>query len=75
MPLFPSIAIIPNTLKMKKEPSKAKTREQIAEEYGISSRTLSRLLKNNNISLPRSLIYPKDQLRIYKTFGDPIEHV
>ena len=57
---------------MKRLNLKAKTREQIASEYGISTRTLRRLFKTHNIILPRRLIYPKDQLKIYETFGNPI---
>ena len=50
---------------------KAKTREQIAREYGISPRTLRRLLKRHNIKLKNRLVYPKEQLKIYDTFGNP----
>jgi len=60
---------------MKTIPLKAKTREQIAEEYGISTRTLRRLFKSHHIKLSQRLIYPKEQLKIYKTFGEPIRHV
>ncbi|MEM7187092.1 MAG: helix-turn-helix domain-containing protein [Bacteroidota bacterium] len=49
----------------------AKTRQQIAEEYGISPRTLRRWLKNSNIQLPNRLLGPKEQLKIYQEFGDP----
>lgn len=50
---------------------KAKSREQIANEYGISARTLKRWLKKNKIFIKRGLICPKDQELIYKTFGNP----
>ena len=56
---------------MKKESSKAKTREQIAMEYGICTRTLRRLLLSQKIILPKHLIYPKEQKRIYNAFGNP----
>lgn len=49
----------------------AKTRQQIAQEFGISARTLSRWLKKTNITLPNRLLGPKEQLLIYKEFGDP----
>jgi len=49
----------------------AKTRQQIAQEYGISTRTLSRWLLKTNITLPSRLLGPKEQLLIYNEFGDP----
>ncbi|MEO1515855.1 MAG: helix-turn-helix domain-containing protein [Bacteroidota bacterium] len=51
---------------------KFKTRQQIADEYGISPRTLRRWLKTYNINLPRRLVSPKDQLVIYSVFGKPV---
>lgn len=52
-------------------PHKTKTRQQIAEEYGITPRTLRRWLKKNKIELPKRLICPNEQKLIYKTFGPP----
>lgn len=49
----------------------AKTRQQIADEYGISRKTLSRWLKKVSIVLDGYLIAPKEQELIYQTFGDP----
>lgn len=49
----------------------AKTRRQIADEYGISPRTLKRRCEKNGIDLPSGLIYPKDILLIYKKLGWP----
>lgn len=49
----------------------AKTRQQIADEYGISRKTLSRWLKKADIDLEGYLISPKEQALIYETFGDP----
>lgn len=51
--------------------NKAKTRQQIAEEYGVSSKTLSRWLKNEGVELPSGLIKPKWQKIIYQRFGAP----
>ena len=51
---------------------KVKTRQQIAIEYGISPRTLSRWLKQNKIDLPNRLLGPKEQNIIYNKFGCPI---
>jgi len=52
--------------------NKAKTRLQIADEYGICAKTLSRWLKKSKISLPtRDLIPPKVLEEIYARFGCP----
>lgn len=52
----------------------AKTRQQIADEYGICTKTLLKWLKNEKIYLKKGLIDPKTQLLIYNTFGDPKEY-
>ncbi|MDX1478131.1 MAG: hypothetical protein R3301_10540 [Saprospiraceae bacterium] len=49
----------------------AKTRQELAEEYGISRNTLARRLKMAGIDLPRGRIYPHDLRRIYRVLGDP----
>lgn len=49
-----------------------KTRQQIADEYGISRKTLYSWLKKEKIELPRSLVSPKEQNIIYDRFGNPI---
>lgn len=52
---------------------KAKTRQQIAIEYGISPKTLGRWLKKANIHLPaRDLIPPALLGEIYARFGRPV---
>ena len=51
----------------------AKTRQQIADEYGISRKTLSRWLKKAEIEVEGYLLSPKDQQMIYQVFGDPRE--
>ena len=51
--------------------SKTKTRSQIALEYGITTRTLRRWLKSHKVNIPNRLICPKDQQKIYETFGYP----
>ncbi len=48
-----------------------KTRQQIAIEYGISSRTLQRWIDKKDIKLSAGLINPKEQEIIYETFGNP----
>jgi DNA invertase Pin-like site-specific DNA recombinase len=50
---------------------KAKTRQEIAIEFGISRRTLYRWLKTENISLRSRLVSPEEQLIIYKKIGFP----
>lgn len=50
---------------------KAKSRKQIADEYGISPRTLRRWLKKYDIVLPKRLLCSKEQQMIYESFGHP----
>lgn len=50
---------------------KAKTRIEIAAEYGISRRTLQRWLKKEKIEVSRGLIKPEELKRIYDKFGKP----
>lgn len=45
---------------------KAKTRQEIADELGISVTTLWRLLKKHSIKLPSGLVYPDKQKEIYR---------
>lgn len=58
---------------MKKIQNEAKTRQQIAIEYGISARTLKRKLQQLNIPLPGGLLFPKEQELIYQKLGKPAE--
>jgi hypothetical protein len=48
-----------------------KTKQQMADEYGICRKTFNKLLKRKNISVKRGLITPKDQLNIYNELGIP----
>lgn len=50
---------------------KAKSRQEIAIEYGISRKTLQRWLTKENIALPRRLLLPREQDMIYGRFGMP----
>jgi len=50
---------------------RAKTRQEIADEYGISTKTFSRWLKKENIVLSSGLLTPKEQKIIYETLGKP----
>jgi len=38
--------------------------------YGVNRKTFSRWLKKHNIDIPRGLVTPKDQKRIFKVFGE-----
>lgn len=48
-----------------------KTKQQMADEYGICRKTFNKLLSKKNIRLERGLILPKDQLNIYNVLGEP----
>lgn len=48
-----------------------KTRLQISEEYGISRRTLYRLLKRYNLELPAGVLPPEAVHRVYQVLGRP----
>ena len=50
---------------------RAKTRLELAEEYGISRRTLTRRLKALNIQIPSGRFAPADLKRIYQALGEP----
>jgi hypothetical protein len=60
---------------MKKETSppqaKAKSRQEIALEYGWHRNTFNRRLQQLGIKLPRGLISPADQEQIYEVLGRP----
>ena len=51
---------------------KAKTKQEIANEYHIHRNTLNNWLKEAGIKLSRKLITPKEQALIYEAFGQPI---
>lgn len=48
-----------------------KTKQQMADEYGICRKTFNKLLHKNHINLDRGLISPKEQDIIYKELGKP----
>ena len=52
-------------------PLKVKTRLEVADEYGISVRTLLRRLKRNKISLPHGSVFPNKLKEIYYSLGVP----
>jgi len=50
---------------------KAKTRQEMASEYGIDRKTFYYWLKRANLPISSGLIYPAEVMLIYETFGDP----
>ena len=60
-----------NQFSSNKEKSTFKTREEIAAEYNISTKTLRRKLKKEGISFSQGLLSIKEQTIIYQTFGKP----
>ncbi len=56
---------------MKKMENIAKTRYQIAEEYGVCTKTFSKWLIKNKINIGPGLITPKEQEIIHSKLGFP----
>ena len=50
---------------------KAKTKQEIAKEYGVCTKTFNKWLKHNSVNIPRGLIYPSLQSKIYNELGKP----
>jgi len=46
-----------------------KTKYQIAQELGISLRTLQRWIKKSDLDVPRGLVCPQKQIEIMEKFG------
>lgn len=53
---------------------RAKTKQEIANEYGVHRNTFAKWLKEKDIQLSRKLITPKEQELIYETFGQPVNN-
>ena len=51
--------------------NKAKTRQQIASEYGVCTKTLKKRMDIEGITLQGGLITPHQQFLIYQKFGVP----
>lgn len=51
--------------------NKVKTRQEIADEYAVSTKTLSRWLKKKNLDISSGLVTPKEQKQIYEELGEP----
>jgi hypothetical protein len=56
---------------METHSSGVKTKQQMADEYGVCRKTFNRLLLKKRIKLERGLISPKDQMWIYDKLGIP----
>jgi len=52
-----------------------KTKQQMADEYGVCRKTFIKLIHEQNIKLRRILISPKEQLKIYQKLGFPFPDV
>jgi hypothetical protein len=52
-------------------PLKVKTRHEVADEYGITVKTLISKLSENDVILPAGNIFPKYCKIIYYTLGVP----
>jgi DNA invertase Pin-like site-specific DNA recombinase len=50
---------------------KAKTRQEVADEYGITLKTLRMRLKKAKIRIPPGRLFPKTLKIIYSKFGMP----
>lgn len=50
---------------------RAKSRQEIATEYGIDRKTFNKWLKTSGLIIPPGIIKPKEIFKIYKTFGFP----
>ena len=52
---------------------KVKTRQEVANEYGITPRTPNNRLKKANLYIPNGTIFPKYLKKIYNALGIPPE--
>jgi hypothetical protein len=66
------MAILFNLINPYNMENTAKTRQQIAREYGISYKTLTRWMKREGLEIPPGLVRPHDCAKIYDIFGHPI---
>jgi hypothetical protein len=51
--------------------TRAKTRQEMATEFGIDRKTFNKWIKLAGLKIPTGLIKPKDINKIYKAFGFP----
>ncbi len=50
---------------------KFKTRNEMAQEYGVDRKTFRNMLARFQIELPKGLISPDDQKKIFEKLGEP----
>jgi len=60
-----------NSFVMENMNFKVKTRQEVAEEYDITVKTLNSRLLQAGVFLPSGCIFPKTQLTIYEALGRP----
>ena len=48
-----------------------KSKQQMADEYGVCRKTFNKLLIKEHIKLKRGVILPREQQNIYKKLGTP----
>lgn len=60
-----------NFITMENHNGGVKTRQQLADEYGVCRKTLIKLLRKKRVRLEKGLISPKDQQVIYDRLGIP----
>jgi hypothetical protein len=48
-----------------------KSKQQMADEYGVCRKTFNKLLINEHIKLKRGVISPREQKNIYNKLGTP----
>ena len=65
---------VPKVLNMKmcqNQKNRCKTKKQMAEEFGVCTKTFRQMLERNEIVIARRLITPKEQIQIYRKLGKP----
>ena len=60
-----------NIITMENHYGGVKTKQQMADEYGVCRKTFNKRLHRKQIKLDKGLIYPKEQGIIYKKLGIP----
>ena len=55
-----------NIITMENHYGGVKTKQQMADEYGVCRKTFNKRLHRKQIKLDKGLIYPKEQVNIYK---------
>jgi transposase-like protein len=56
---------------MTRQKSATKTKQQLADEYGVCSKTFNKWLNKHKVEVDRGLITPKEQEIIYSILGVP----